>query len=605
MKPLEFDKLPTTLRDLRQWLLWKWIIKAGKKDKLPFQVNGVAASSTAPEQWNTLNAVRLAYGDGSKWSGVGFVFQPEDGLCGIDLDGCRDPATGRVAEWAREIVLSFETYAEVSPSETGIKLFIFGKSPFDRGRKEPVPEVEIIGSKEPAIEVYDWGRYFAMTGWRLSGAVEPQERQAELDTLCSWAFPPEAKPVTPQRGLESEPQVCERARKYLAKLPEAIMGSKGSDRTFHAACVLMLGFGLQRGDALDILREWNAYACKPAWSDKELEHKIDDAAKQPGERNYLRNVKPEQLPAVRVPTYKLPEPKPEPKLTTLVDAAHQYVQRIRDGKTGLIELGLGDVDYAVGGGVEAGEIVVLAARPSHGKSAIALQCVHTWTANDKPCIIISEEMSALALGKRALQFFADVPQEHWPTSVDSLQAAIEFYRERHVKAIIAESCGTVDAAVEQIDKAVSEQGVKVAVVDYAQLLRAPGKTRYEQVTATSIALKACAARNKIVLLMLCQLSRSIENRNSFVPVMSDIKESGQLEQDADVIIFLVWPHRLDANKPAHEYQFFVAKNRNRAINQSFVQMRFLPSRQMVMPEKPKPVRERDPVFDDYNRGESF
>src|SRR5690606_16659701 len=152
---------------------------------------------------------------------------------------------------------------------------------------------------------------------------------------------------------------------------------------------------------------------------------------------------------------------------------------------------------------------------------------------------------------------------------------------------IAESCGTCEAAIEQIERAVENHQVECVVVDYAQLLRSPGKNRYEQVTNTSIALRQVATKHKIVLVVLCQLNRAIESRNKFVPMNSDLKETGQLEQDADVIIFLVWPHRIDSKNPPHEYKFYVGKNRNRAINQTSVVCRFEPSRQRVLMPRAK------------------
>ena len=114
-----------------------------------------------------------------------------------------------------------------------------------------------------------------------------------------------------------------------------------------------------------------------------------------------------------------------------------------------------------------------------------------------------------------------------------------------------------------------------------QLLQSPGKSRYEQVTNTSIALRQLASRTKIVLLVLAQLSRGVEQRSGqFLPIMSDIKDSGQLEQDADVILFQCWPHQLVQTEPKDRYQFFVAKNRNRETRQWCVECRFDPDRQM-------------------------
>jgi hypothetical protein len=100
-----------------------------------------------------------------------------------------------------------------------------------------------------------------------------------------------AKPKTASHDghpIELPGDIGERARKYLAKIPPAVSGAGGHDQTFHAACVLTHGFALERGVAVTLLREWNQ-ACRPPWSDRELEHKIDDSLNQPGERGYLLN----------------------------------------------------------------------------------------------------------------------------------------------------------------------------------------------------------------------------------------------------------------------------------------------------------------------------
>lgn len=279
-----------------------------------------------------------------------------------------------------------------------------------------------------------------------------------------------------------------------------------------------------------------------------------------------------------------PPPAPAthgPRQTTLLDAARFYLDSIRDGQSPLIELGIPDLDYAIGGGVERGEFIILAARPSHGKSAVALQIVHHLTAQGMPCVIISEEMSEVALGKRTVQFVSDMPQEHWPDLTAHLDATIDGYAETHAKAIVFEGCGEAATAVEAIEAAIETEKIGCVVVDYAQLLRGQGRTRYEQLTAVSMTLRNLASKHKIIVIALCQLSRDIEQRAEFRPCMSDIKESGQFEQDADVIVFLVWPWLINQSEPQARYQFFIEKNRNRAINQRAVDCSFNPVRQMV------------------------
>lgn len=599
---MNLNNVPLGLQFHPNWVLWKMVTRAGKTTKAPFQVNGEMAKANDPATWTEFGTVVERFNAGG-YEGIGYEFSKDDEFCGIDLDGCRDPITGAVSAWARQIILDLDSYAEVSPTKTGVKIFLIGKSPLATGKKKPI-DAEKVCDKLPAVEVYDHGRFFAVTGWRLTGPFEPQERQDALTALVNQFWPDE--PIGPSRLHEyhSDQAVIERARKYLFKIPEAVSGDSGHNRTFIAACRLILGFGLSEEIALQLLTEWNQ-TCKPMWSERELLHKVQDAAKQTGPRNYLRNVQPQNWSTVKVPEYKSPPPKHEPRMTTIVDATRKYIEQLRSGKSELIELGLGDVDYAIAGGVERSELVILAARPSHGKSAIALQCVHTWTLNVRPCLIISEEMSALAIGKRTLQHISEVPEEYWRTSLNELETDLDFYASKRAPGIIAESCGTTEAALEQIEKAVSEHQVQCVVVDYAQILRGYGKTRYEQITATSIALKQIASKHNLVVMLLCQLSREIEKRTKFKPVMSDIKETGQLEQDADVILFSVWPHRIDSSKPPEEFQFFVGKNRNRRINQAAVTCCFKPSRQMILPQTAKQMKNFEPALEEWNQPSEF
>jgi KaiC/GvpD/RAD55 family RecA-like ATPase len=595
LQSINLAYIPASLQSRRQWVLWKLVTRGDKPTKIPCQADGANAKSDDPATWTDFQTAAAV---AARFSGIGFVFAADDPYTGVDLDGCRDPETGRVAEWARQIVLDLKTYAEVSPSRTGIKLWLVGKSPMERGRKVTVKDAEPIGGKEPAIEVYDSLRYFAMTGWRVTGPTEPQSRQTELDALCAKFFPVEKRATGGEWYTEAA--TVERARKYLAKLPPAVSGQGGHNAAFHAACVLVLGFCLPGADALTLMREFSE-RCNPPWSERELQHKVSQAAKQPGPRGYLRNAKPERWQSVDVPDYREPTPAPkhEPRITTLADAAKDYLDSIRHGQTPLIETGISDLDYALGGGVERGELVIFAARPSHGKSAVALQCVHEWTRRGMPCAIISEEMSPTALGKRTMQFISDAPQEHWSDLTAHLDAQIDDYAKSHAPCIVLEGCGDSETAVAAVEAAIERHKIECVVVDYAQLLRGKGKTRYEQLTAVSVTLRQLASRHKLVLLALCQMSREIESRAEFRPAMSDLKETGQFEQDADVIVFLVWPWRIDQSNPQARFQFFVEKNRNRGINQRVVDCSFNPARQMItMPEIECPFQGRETPLPD-------
>lgn len=573
--------VPSALQGRPQWIVWKTIQRDGGPTKVPFQITGKPAKSNDPTTWSTFDEAVAAFKQGG-YDGVGFMFSADDDFCGIDLDGARDPETGKIEQWAKDIIIEFDTYAEVSPSQTGAKLFILGKLPFG-GRKHDLADVEKIGDKQPGIEVYDRLRYFAVTGLRLTGPAEPQQRQELLTTLCERHWP-EQHATVPAADFSSPDAVVDRARKYLAKVPPAVTGSSGHNATFHAACILVCGFALTSEQATQVLAEWNQ-TCQPPWSEKDLAHKVDGAFRQSGDRGYLRNTNPHQWDRVTVPKYEAPPESKPGESTTLGEAADKYIAELKAGKTNLTRMGLPGLDDAIGGGVADGEMVIIAARPSHGKSMVGLQCVHNWTEAGMAVLFITEEMSPLALGKRTLQYTSEIPEEDWRSSLENLTRDAANYRAVRETCHVVANCGTVEKAVDEIRKAVHDKNVTAVVIDYAQLLQSKGNGRYEQVTKTSEALRRVSNETGVILLVLCQLNRQIESRKTFVPMMSDIKETGQFEQDADVIIFTVWPHRINPALDAHEFKLYIAKNRNRPIVSPVVTCRIEPSRQTLTKQK--------------------
>jgi len=104
------------------------------------------------------------------------MFHPNDPFAGTDLDDCRDPETGEIQPWALDIVEDLDSYTEVSPSETGLKVFVRGELPPGRRRKRQ-------------IEMYDRGRFFTTTGYHLACTpTTVNERQTELTRLHRRVF---------------------------------------------------------------------------------------------------------------------------------------------------------------------------------------------------------------------------------------------------------------------------------------------------------------------------------------------------------------------------------------------------------------------------------
>ncbi len=183
MRPAVRDAAPAELRGLDQWVCWSH--EGGTK--VP-KTAGTSrrASSTNPKTWRSFEeCVEAAERHPGRYAGVGFVFTRSDPYTGVDLDDVRDPKTGLLTGRASEIVALLDSYAEVSPSGTGVKVFV--RACLDRAKKKP------------GVEVYPHARYFTVTGSVLGGARPTvEDRQAVLEALIREEFPePEPKPSRP------------------------------------------------------------------------------------------------------------------------------------------------------------------------------------------------------------------------------------------------------------------------------------------------------------------------------------------------------------------------------------------------------------------------
>jgi primase-polymerase (primpol)-like protein len=147
------DRIPEELRERDQWVGWNWAQRKGRWTKPPVEIaTGGRAAVNAPATWCSFAQAAGAYLKGDI-AGVGFVLTDDDPYTAIDLDKCRDPQTGTIAPWARDIITRLASYTEVSPSGTGIRIIVRGALPPGR-RKDDAR----------GIEMYDSDRYVTLTG---------------------------------------------------------------------------------------------------------------------------------------------------------------------------------------------------------------------------------------------------------------------------------------------------------------------------------------------------------------------------------------------------------------------------------------------------------
>lgn len=223
-------------------------------------------------------------------------------------------------------------------------------------------------------------------------------------------------------------------------------------------------------------------------------------------------------------------------------------------------------------GFQEGELAIIAARPGMGKSSFMLSiALHMAMAEGVPTAIFSLEMNRLQLSMRAVSIHSGVPLQNLRRGYISGEdrdrigaSALEISRSSlYVDDTPALSLSELRIRTRSL---VKEKGVKVVFVDYLQLLRANlrGASRQEEVAEISRSLKALAKELNISVVALSQLSRQVEQRSDKRPQLADLRESGQIEQDADLIIFIHRPEYYRRNPSPEEQgmaELIVAKQR--------------------------------------------
>jgi replicative DNA helicase len=206
----------------------------------------------------------------------------------------------------------------------------------------------------------------------------------------------------------------------------------------------------------------------------------------------------------------------------LIDAAAALEQYDSRQDSHAIETGLAGLNSKLAGGFRAGQLVVVAGRPGSGKSCLLQQVVQVAAAGGRPGLVCSLEMTAGELADRALrtitrEAFVDLP--------------VWFAESAELHRILG-----------QIRAAVRIHRVGLVAVDYLGLIESPRErnvNRAEQVAAVTRSFKLLAREVQVPILLGCQLNRAAEHRER--PQLSDLRESGAIEQDADVVILIHSP----------------------------------------------------------------
>jgi hypothetical protein len=174
--PVIESAIPKELRTIPHWVVWRLERKNGKDTKPPYQTNGLHASHSDPSTWTTFdNALEGYHVNG--YAGVGFVLSKDDKILGIDLDSCREPDTGEIEQWAWVKIEKINSYTEISPTGTGVRIICRGTLPCG-------------GRKRNKIETYDNKRYLTITGQHIDGTpITIESRDKEIAEIHAEVFP--------------------------------------------------------------------------------------------------------------------------------------------------------------------------------------------------------------------------------------------------------------------------------------------------------------------------------------------------------------------------------------------------------------------------------
>lgn len=254
--------------------------------------------------------------------------------------------------------------------------------------------------------------------------------------------------------------------------------------------------------------------------------------------------------------FDLLEGEDESKLSHVKEAVIEAVEW-EDSEFKGVQSGLRDLDRLTGG-LGKSNMIIIAGRPSMGKSSLAMQIAEHVSKTDM-VVIFSLEMSKREIGTRMLKFHQDrVGKSQAIAHLSDLKIHID-----------DKPAVTIQHIRSQCRKVKRRHGpLSMIVIDYLQLMQGSGDNRTQEIGAISRGLKSIAKEFDIPVVALSQLSRKVDDRTDKRPLMSDLRDSGEIEQDADLILFIYRDDVYDRNSDYKGLaEILIRKNRNGAIGE--------------------------------------
>lgn len=270
----------------------------------------------------------------------------------------------------------------------------------------------------------------------------------------------------------------------------------------------------------------------------------------------------------RLTDIKVPNPKLDQHTKTFKEALSINYDEVSNGNIDFVPTGFVDLDKILHGGLYAPDLLLIAGRPGQGKTALLFSVAKSAAEAGKLTVAFSLEMSNSQVVMRLISSETGIPfgamrsrkmtADEWKKYNDALEKMEHL--PLHLNDLSAITVNQIRQTLRKIEAVHGK--ISLVVVDYIQLQGTDGlyKSREQEVSSVSRGLKGVAKEFDVPVLAAAQLSRAVEQRSEKRPVLSDLRESGSLEQDSDIVAFIHTPDPL-----TNVRELIVAKHRNGAV----------------------------------------
>lgn len=319
--------------------------------------------------------------------------------------------------------------------------------------------------------------------------------------------------------------------------------------------------------------------------EKAIKRSLISAGSEIINAGYDLNPVEESLDTAEKLIYEISSQKNSSALLPIKDLVYDSYSKLEDraknkGKLTGVASHFYDLDNLYTNGFQKSDLIIIAARPAMGKTSLALNIAQNVALKENvPVAIFSLEMSKEQLTQRLLGAEAEVDASRIKTGDlnskdwDKLAIAMDKFSQSKLFIDDTAGCTITDLRAKCRRLAMSEKDLGLIVIDYLQLIEGSSREdRMQQISSISRGLKILAKELNVPIIALSQLSRAVEGRTDKRPLLSDLRESGSIEQDADIVMFI---YRDDYYKTAGddedvteralskgEAEIIIAKNRN-------------------------------------------